>query len=255
MSKKMSVCKTCKQEIAISAKICPHCGAKHAAPLYKKWWFWSIIAVVIIGVAGNNSDETDPQNDADVNTHGTETVMTIDLETEYLSAYSTEAITEKIDQAAETVETTTEPTENLTMGQINALGSAKTYLMFSAFSYDGLIEQLEFEKYSHEDAVYAADHCGADWDKQALKSAENYLDFSAFSYEGLIQQLEFEKYTKAQAKYAADHCGADWNEQAAKSAKTYLDFGSFSYENLIEQLEFEGFTNEQAVYGAKANGY
>lgn len=143
----------------------------------------------------------------------------------------------------------------LTLGQKNALSSAKSYLSFSAFSYEGLIAQLEFEKYSHEDAVFAADNCNADWDEQALKSAKNYLSFSAFSYTGLIRQLEFEKFTNEQATYAADHCGADWNEQAAKSAKNYLSFSSFSKDGLIGQLEFEGFTKEQAIYGVTANGY
>lgn len=37
------------------------------------------------------------------------------------------------------------------------------------FSYTGLIEQLEYEQYSHDDAVYAADNCGADWNEQAAK--------------------------------------------------------------------------------------
>ncbi len=66
------------------------------------------------------------------------------------------------------------------MGQKNALGKAESYLSFSAFSYQGLIEQLEYEQFSHEDAVYAADNCGADWNEQAAKKAESYLDFSSF---------------------------------------------------------------------------
>ena len=148
-----------------------------------------------------------------------------------------------------------EDASTMTSGQKNALGSAKTYLAFSAFSYDGLIAQLEFEQYSTEDATFAADNCGADWNEQALKSAKNYLNFSAFSYSGLINQLEFEHFTAEQAKYGADHCGADWNEQAVKSAKNYLTFSSFSHDGLIDQLEFEGFTHEQAVYGVEANGY
>jgi hypothetical protein len=40
--------------------------------------------------------------------------------------------------------------------------------------FDGLITQLEFEKYSHEDAVYGADHCNADWNEQAAKMAKAY---------------------------------------------------------------------------------
>ena len=42
--------------------------------------------------------------------------------------------------------------DTATMGQKNALRSAENYLDFSAFSYEGLIKQLEFEEYSHEDA-------------------------------------------------------------------------------------------------------
>jgi hypothetical protein len=141
-----------------------------------------------------------------------------------------------------------------TSSQKNALKTAKQYLDFSAFSYEGLIDQLEYEKYSHEDAVYAADNCGADWNEQALKSAKQYLSYSAFSHSGLIGQLEYEKFTSEQAKYGADNCGADWNEQAVKAAKQYLDYSSFSRNSLIDQLEYEGFTHEQAVYGVEANG-
>lgn len=151
--------------------------------------------------------------------------------------------------------TTTQPVSNITMGQKNALKKAESYLKFTAFSYKGLIKQLEFEGFTNDECVYAADNCGANWSEQALKKAKSYLDFTAFSYTGLIEQLEFEEYTSEQAKYAVDNCGADWYEQAAKKAKSYLEFTSFSKQGLIEQLEFEGFTHEQAVHGVEANGY
>jgi peptidoglycan hydrolase-like protein with peptidoglycan-binding domain len=144
---------------------------------------------------------------------------------------------------------------SMTTSQWNALETAQDYLEFMAFSYQGLIEQLEYERYTHKDAVYAADHCGADWYDQALQKAGSYLDCTAFSYEGLIDQLEYEDFTSKQATYAADHCGANWNEQAASCAKNYLSIMSFSRNELIEQLEYEGFTHKQAVYGAKENGY
>lgn len=165
-----------------------------------------------------------------------------------------EAYEEEPAQATEPEQTDVD-TSDMTMGQKNALQTAKSYLSFSAFSYDGLIEQLEYEQYSHEDAVFAADNCGADWFEQALNSALSYLSFSAFSYTGLIEQLEYEGFTTEQATYAADNCNADWNEQAAKSAQSYLSFSAFSRDGLIEQLEYEGFTHEQAVYGVTANGY
>ena len=146
-------------------------------------------------------------------------------------------------------------TLGLTTGQKNALASARSYLGYSAFSHDGLIGQLEYEGYTTEEATFAADNCGADWNEQALAKALSYLDYSAFSYTGLIGQLEYEKFTTEQATYGVDNCGADWNEQAVKKAKSYLEYSSFSKDKLIGQLEYEGFTHEQAVYGAEANGY
>ena len=136
----------------------------------------------------------------------------------------------------------------ISLSKQNALKSAKSYLKYSAFSYLGLIEQLEYEKFPYEDAVYGADNCGADWNEQALKSAKSYLKYSSFSYSGLIEQLEYEKFTSAQAKYGVDNCGADWNAEAVEAAKDYLDYSGFSYTGLIEQLEYECVVKEDGSY-------
>lgn len=149
-------------------------------------------------------------------------------------------------------ETVQEPGE--TVSQKNAVEKARSYLRYSAFSYDGLVRQLEFEGFAHDDAVYGADSCGADWMAQAEAKARDYISFSAFSYAGLIDQLEFEGFSHDEAVHGADSCGADWYEQAAKKAADYMSYSSFSYDELIDQLEFEGFTEEQAAYGATSVG-
>ena len=95
----------------------------------------------------------------------------------------------------------------VTTSQKNALRSAKQYLDVMPFSYTGLIKQLEYEKYSHEDAVYAADNCGADWNEQAAKAAKDYLDVMSFSRQGLIEQLEYEGYTHEQAVFGVNSVG------------------------------------------------
>ncbi|MGN8939027.1 Ltp family lipoprotein [Bittarella sp. HCP28S3_D9] len=141
-----------------------------------------------------------------------------------------------------------------TAGQKNALSTAKSYLSISDFSHKGLVEQLEYEGFSHEEAVYGADHCGANWNAQALKGAKSYLEVAAFSQKGLAQQLQYDGYTGEQAAYGAANCGANWNEQAAKSAKSYLEISPHSRQGLIDQLKYEGFTEEQAVYGVSAVG-
>lgn len=142
------------------------------------------------------------------------------------------------------------PASGATAQQKKALSRAKSYLGSSAFSHQGLVKQLEYEKFSHEDAVYGADHCGADWNAQALKKAKSYLNSSAFSHQGLIKQLKYEGFTDEQAAYGAGNCGADWNAQALKKAKSYLNSSAFSHQGLIKQLKYEGFTDEQASYGA-----
>lgn len=96
---------------------------------------------------------------------------------------------------------------SMTIGQKNALRSAEAYLDMMAFSRSELIDQLEFEGYSHNDAVFAVDNCGADWYEQAAKSAEEYLDLMPFSRSELIDQLEFEGFTHDQAVYGVEANG------------------------------------------------
>lgn len=103
--------------------------------------------------------------------------------------------------------TSNTPISNATVGEKNALDKAKSYLRFTAFSYEGLIEQLEYEGYTHSEAVYGADNCGADWNEQAAKKAESYLEHSSFSRSGLIDQLEYEGFTYSQAVYGVEQNG------------------------------------------------
>lgn len=98
-------------------------------------------------------------------------------------------------------------TPSPTTGEKNALRSAREYLNFSAFSYTGLIHQLEYEGYSTEEATYAADNCNANWNEQAAKSAKEYLDMSSFSRQELINQLIYGGYTQEQAEYGVTQNG------------------------------------------------
>lgn len=124
------------------------------------------------------------------------------------STGSTDAET-KTESPKEPVKTETpkEPAKTQTMGQKNALSSAKNYLSIMAFSHSGLIDQLKYDDFSTEDATYAADNCGADWNEQAAKSAKNYLDIMSFSRSGLIDQLKYDGFTQEQAEYGATAAG------------------------------------------------
>lgn len=226
---------------------------KTGKPFYKKWWVW-LLAVVVIGIALSGGEEEGKSVAGDVSEGNPIVSQPIEKEPEEVLVHEDEEVEEELPAVTEP-DPVPEENDGATLGEKNAAGSAIQYLNFTAFSYDGLVQQLEFEGYSHEEAIYGVDNSGADWYEQAVLSAKNYLDFTAFSYKGLIQQLEYEGFTNDEAVHGADSCGADWKEQAAVKAKDYLDFSTFSRSELISQLEFEGFTSEEALYGVEAVGY
>ena len=147
--------------------------------------------------------------------------------------------------------------QEITVGEKNALLKAESYLSFTNFSYQGIIHQLEnYEEFSHAEAVFAADHCGADWLEQALKAARSHLAFSSYSYQGIINQLEkYAYFSHTEAVYAADNCGADWMEQAEKKAIYYTEKIGISKSKLEKQLQNDGFTEEEVAHGVEAAGY
>lgn len=99
------------------------------------------------------------------------------------------------------------PPDNTTAGQKNALRAAESYLQTMAFSRAGLIKQLEFSKYSTEDATYAVDHVKVDWTEQAARSAKSYLESQPFSHDGLVKQLEFSGFTPDEAEQGTAAAG------------------------------------------------
>lgn len=94
---------------------------------------------------------------------------------------------------------TVEVKPKLTLAQQNAVGKAKSYVGYQAFSRSGLIGQLEYEGYSTEDATFAVDNIAADWSAQAGAKAKSYLDYQSFSRDGLYDQLVYEGFSEAEA--------------------------------------------------------
>lgn len=89
-----------------------------------------------------------------------------------------------------------------TLAQQNAIGKAQSYLDFAGFSRTGLIDQLEYEGYSTEDATFGADNAGADWNAEAAEKAASYLEFTSFSRQGLYDQLAYEGFADAEIQFA-----------------------------------------------------
>ena len=104
---KMTTCKHCGQEIAASAKVCPHCGGKNKPSIYKRWWFIAIIVIIVLAAIGGSGS-----SDSSGSTSSTATSKTA------VSSSSSEAAIEY------TAYTVTELSEDL---DSNALKAADKY--------------------------------------------------------------------------------------------------------------------------------
>jgi hypothetical protein len=95
------------------------------------------------------------------------------------------------------------------VSQHSAIQDAESYLQTEpGFSKLGLIQQLEYDKFSPAAARFAVNHITVNWDQQAAADAKNYMQTEGgFSYGSLVQQLEYDKFTPAQAAHGARSVG------------------------------------------------
>lgn len=91
----------------------------------------------------------------------------------------------------------------VTLSQQNALKQTRDYLTWLHPSYAYLIDWLEtYDGYTHEDAVFAADYCGADWNEQAILCAKDRMSMSGASRDGLAEELRYMQFDNAQIEQA-----------------------------------------------------
>ena len=111
--------------------------SKTKKKFYKRPVFWVIAVILVIIISATGSG--DQNNKTDTANNPTDTTSTASTTPEQKQSTAEPATT-----------TPAKPTE--TVSQKNAVRKAKDYLSYTAFSHDGLVAQLEFEKFSHEDA-------------------------------------------------------------------------------------------------------
>ena len=79
-------CKKCGQEIDKKAVICVNCGCKVRKPLFKRWWFW-ILVVLVVAIIGSALSDNGSNTSGDSNNIGSNvsqqdtTYETVELQT------------------------------------------------------------------------------------------------------------------------------------------------------------------------------
>lgn len=97
MAETIKKCKVCGATMSSGVAVCPSCGAKIKKPIYKRWWFWVIVAlgVFILIAAFSDSDEEIVQNNDVRNSVGS--VQTNEVEIQYTN-YSVSQIYNMMDE-------------------------------------------------------------------------------------------------------------------------------------------------------------
>ena len=157
--------------------------------------------------------------------------------------------------------------DNLTDGQRTALEKAKSYLDYSAFSREALIEQLKLDDLAESDILFATDNIGADWNAQCLKKAKSYLKYSALSKQELTQRLKADSFTDEEIAYAITEIGESAlaggeqeedtennmtpEQKAALDAATaYLEASALSRQELVDKLTTDGLAESDIIFAA-----
>ncbi len=99
------------------------------------------------------------------------------------------------------------PIPDETLTQQGARELAAQYLAYAAFSVDGLIQRLQLEGYSEDDAAYAVFVSNVDWNDQAVKRGRVYIEREAITRTDLIGRLLEEGFTLEQAEASASANG------------------------------------------------
>ena len=204
-------CPKCQEDIQLGAKKCKHCGADLRNWFMKHKILTGFLILCFIGMILPDAEVKEQKKETKIEqkvkvekiVEIPEVKEDVKVEQKKETKIEEEIVTEKIVEVEKIVETISSET----VSQKNAVRSAKAYLEYSAFSYDGLVVQLEYEQFSHTDAIYGVDNSGANWNEQAAKSAKSYMAYSAFSHGSLIEQLKYEGFTQAQAEYGTDAVG------------------------------------------------
>lgn len=263
-------CNQCGTEF--EGGVCPNCGTQNTVgsnennvidqqpgvqaeitkkPIYKNWWFWAIIAVLILVIVGglsmNNdsvpsgtntessiSQDVEEENVSSVNEKTSPKIVVVDFSNMSKSEIENWASENKV-----TCKFSEEYSDTVASGSVvsqskKANETVKEGTTIRVVISKGKEPSLEFQN--------------------ALAKAETYSELMHMSKKAIYDQLTSqygEKFPADAAQYAIDNLNADYKENALEKAKIYQQNMQMSQSAIYNQLisEYgEKFTKEEAQY-------
>jgi len=135
-------CQKCGAEITdVKAKKCAECGAKIGKPIFKKWWFWVIVALGVIVIGSAGATDTDTENST-IDSGVTETTTAADnkntssTNTTKYEIVDIQKMIDDLDQNALRAENTYKNKYVQITGKIANFDSSGLYITIEAVSAD-----------------------------------------------------------------------------------------------------------------------
>ena len=221
--------------------------AKVKKPIYKKWWFWVIIAVAVIGIisgsAGGNDDNKPSDSGETISTVETDGKSNESSENKVTVVDFSSMSKEEIESWASanniTVKFSEEYSDSVAVGAVISQNKAANETVKA-----GTTIKIVISKGKKPSVEY----------QNALKKAESYSKIMHMSKQSIYEQLTSEygeKFPADAAQYAIDNLKADYKANALEKAKSYQKTMSMSKSAIYDQLisEYgEQFTKEEAQY-------
>ena len=181
-------------------------------PIYKQWWFWLIIGVVIIGIivgiVVGVSKKDDTETTKATSTTASTTAESTTESTTATSSTTKEQTTQAQSTTAGTTAGTTESEDDKESRFNYALEKARSLSDLMHLSKQGIYNELVSpggEKLKADAAQYAIDHLKTNYKANALTKAQEY------SMDGLDEDEVYNKlvnedlFTESEADYAVSH--------------------------------------------------
>ena len=228
----------------------PSSGSQPKPP-HKRWWFWAILVVVLLGVVAiiitlMTTGETEADTSRDI------------PQTSPLNP-NDEPETSSGDADVPTLEPGLQRSDDgsfsLSGGgnEDQALAEAQERVDsdYRHYGPGDVVYHLRSDGYQNDEIEYALNNVAVDWNEQALGFAQDRVnsEHGGYSAQEIEDQLVYSGFSEEEIQYALDNFDVDYNEQALRALESYMDLFEDDSESEARQfLEHAGFEDSEIDY-------